>query len=143
MPFTAQPRRAGALVAALLLFAFSPGLESGAVRSAAWPGAAAPVGPPSLPPEQRSPGSREQPACDVAIAIDTPLGTAPLQGVVDVVGWAGDAAASADSGVDAVQLWVGGPPGEGTLLGEAQVGLSRPDLAEIGKNFTSAGWRYT
>src|SRR5262245_2907815 len=47
-----------------------------------------------------------QTGCETQLSIDTPTGTEPVRGVVEVTGWAVDQASTEGSGVDSVQLWL-------------------------------------
>ena len=58
-----------------------------------------------------------------------------------VSGWAADLTAQGWAGIDAVEVWAGDKSSGGTKLGNATVGLPRPDIAEIaGSNFTNSGF---
>jgi hypothetical protein len=58
-----------------------------------------------------------------------------------VSGWAADLTARGWSGIDAVEIWAGDKASGGTKLGNANVGLPRPDIGEIaGSNFVNSGF---
>ncbi len=47
----------------------------------------------------------------------------------------------ADTGVDAVHVYLDGPTGTGTIIGAATYGLARPDVAaHYGARFGLSGW---
>ncbi len=79
--------------------------------------------------------------CETTITLESPA-AGLVRGKVEVSGWAADPAAIEGSGVSAVQVWLGGPPGEGMLLGDAELGVSRPDLEAVSPNLAGAGFRY-
>jgi hypothetical protein len=58
-----------------------------------------------------------------------------------ISGWAIDRAAIAGSGIDLVQVLDGGC--EGAVIGAAEYGLERPDIAERdGEQFRYSGWKF-
>jgi Cellulase (glycosyl hydrolase family 5)/Bacterial Ig domain len=70
--------------------------------------------------------------------IDTPPESASLSGSATVTGWALDAGASSGTGVDRVAVYL-----DGAQLGNAEYGLSRPDVgAAYGARFTPSGFRF-
>src|SRR5947209_2606262 len=78
-------------------------------------------------------------------AAQAPAGNTPLRGYIDIpgpgavvvppfalAGWAIDLQATGPTvGVDAVQVWIAPPAGTFTLLGFAQLGIERADVAAI------------
>ncbi len=65
----------------------------------------------------------------VELAVETPAANATVSGSVQITGWAVDRTAAEGTGIQAVLVYVGGDSRSGTLLGEAQYGLDRPDIA--------------
>jgi hypothetical protein len=69
-------------------------------------------------------------------SLDTPESGAVINGLTDVRGWALDGRATDGTGVDRVQLYL-----DDTLVGDAQYGRPRPDVAtQYGQQFANAGW---
>jgi hypothetical protein len=62
------------------------------------------------------------------VAIDRPAAGATTPQRFTIIGWAADPA-GVGSGVDAVQVYLDGPQGQGVLLGTANYGEDRPDVA--------------
>lgn len=75
------------------------------------------------------------------MALDLPTHGSSVSANFTVSGWAINRFASSGTGVDAVHVWAFKTTGEQTLLGEATLGVSRPDIgAAFGSQFTSAGF---
>jgi hypothetical protein len=81
------------------------------------------------------------------MAIDAPVANAVLAQPFNMGGWAIDAGATANSGVDAVDLWAYPNPGSGTaprFVGSAGYGGTRPDVAAaFGAQFIASGFGFT
>ena len=76
------------------------------------------------------------PTGSLAGAVDLPASGAVVSSLTDVRGWALDARATGNSGIDRVQLYV-----DDTLVGNAQYGQPRPDVAnQFGQQFAASGW---
>lgn len=78
--------------------------------------------------------------------VDTPTaGTAFYPGAnVGITGWALDSSAQGWSGIDEVQVYLGQMGGGGTLLGQGNVGLARPDVAQaLGASTPAVGFQVT
>lgn len=68
--------------------------------------------------------------------LDTPENGAVISSLTDVRGWALDGSAAEGTGVDGVQLYL-----DGALVGDAQYGEPRPDVAtQFGPQFANSGW---
>src|SRR5690349_6793183 len=63
------------------------------------------------------------------INVDGPNDHATLREKADVLGWAVDRAARNNTGVDAVHIYLDGRAGVGRMLGQADYGLVRQDVA--------------
>src|SRR5262249_23585964 len=79
--------------------------------------------------------------------VETPAAEATVSGVVQIAGWAADPETTAPkgTGVDEVSVWLGGGPTTGgALLGLADYGQTRPDLAtSLGHvRFAFSGFRF-
>jgi uncharacterized protein (DUF2141 family) len=76
-------------------------------------------------------------ASDLRLVVDTP-GPGPLTLPANVAGWATDATAQGETGIDAVHIWAY-PAGGGPAIfaGEATYGHSRPDVAAALNNPSS------
>src|SRR5437763_6848774 len=76
------------------------------------------------------PGAGLARAAGVAtVQIDQPAAESHVAGSVAVVGWAADTEAAGGTGVDQIVLTLDGPLNQGTRLGPATIGVSRPDVA--------------
>lgn len=70
------------------------------------------------------------------VEIEQPAGGATIHGTLAVDGWAASRLSEDGTGVDGVEIWLGGGlgpnglPSAGLRLGEATYGLPRPDVAE-------------
>lgn len=78
------------------------------------------------------------------IEVDTLPDGAAVQGPVPIAGWAIDRAAPSGTGIDHVHLYLDGPAGQGTFLGEAEYLVERPDVAAAlgDPRYRTAGFRY-
>lgn len=65
------------------------------------------------------------------------------QGGLIVGGWSADLGVEEGTGVDRVVLFRDGPAGTGTYIGEAEYGLSRPDVVAVygAERLERSGWR--
>jgi hypothetical protein len=79
------------------------------------------------------------------MSIDAPRSGASVTQPFTIAGWAADLGATADSGVDAIDVWAF--PGSGaapTYVGRAAYGGARPDVAgAFGSQFLNAGYGVT
>jgi hypothetical protein len=77
------------------------------------------------------------------LAVDWPTEGALVGPHVVLSGWAVSPRGGAGAGIDAVQVYLDGPAGSGQLLGRADYGLPRPDIAELrgDERFAASGWR--
>ncbi|MBK9092476.1 MAG: SBBP repeat-containing protein [Anaerolineae bacterium] len=82
-------------------------------------------------------------APNVIAPIETPQDGAAVSGSVTISGYAIDRNSRTGTGVNTVHLYLDGPYGTGTFLGQAEYGLSRPDIGTRYGNarFTPSGWR--
>ncbi|MCA9239694.1 MAG: SBBP repeat-containing protein [Planctomycetales bacterium] len=81
---------------------------------------------------------------NVVAAIEQPLPGASISGVTDLRGFALDWSSATGPGTDAVRIYLDGPSGAGTLIGNATYGLPRPDVAaQYGAAFVLSGWELT
>src|SRR4051794_30450114 len=66
------------------------------------------------------------------ISVDAPAGTETIMNgdVMTIGGWAVDPANPA-TGIREVDVYLDGPPGTGTMIGQARYGLRRPDVASV------------
>src|SRR5829696_4617843 len=70
------------------------------------------------------------PLSTVRIVVDAPENDGASRDVLEIAGWAADTAASEGTGIDEVTLWLyQGDYADVTLIGRAEYGLPRPDLA--------------
>lgn len=85
------------------------------------------------------PGNR---AADIRVLLESPQPDAVVSGPLVVRGWAVDTLADSGTGIDVVEAWLDGPPGQGTLLGRLPYGVARPDVARLldRGGFTNAGF---
>ncbi len=81
------------------------------------------------------------------MTIDAPVANAVVSQPFNMGGWAIDLGATANSGVDAVDLWAYPNPGSGTpplFVGSAGYGGTRPDVAAaFGAQFSGSGFGLT
>ncbi len=112
---------------------------------------AAPTAPPkpAAPEKPAAPAPAKpdtpKPGPQPAMAIDTPSAGATVEQPFSISGWAVDRSATAGTGVDAVAIWAF-PAGnkEGRLLGLAEYGGARPDLAPVlGERFVNSRYHMT
>ncbi|MCB0206697.1 MAG: SBBP repeat-containing protein, partial [Anaerolineae bacterium] len=81
---------------------------------------------------------------NVVAPIEQPVPGAWISGIANLSGFALDWGSATGPGIDAVRLYLDGPSGTGTLLGDATYGLARPDVAaEYGTAFVLSGWQLT
>ncbi len=78
------------------------------------------------------------------IDVDALADGATVSGTVTVQGWAVDHAGGAGSGVDHVHLYLDGPAGQGSFIGEASYALDRADVAAALSNerFRASGFQF-
>jgi hypothetical protein len=83
-----------------------------------------------------------RPPGDPLLVVDTPSDGATLTTPFTLAGWAIDRDATADSGVDGVEVWESSPPGTRPFfVGFAQLGQPRADVAAVfGPQFANAGY---
>jgi thermitase len=88
------------------------------------------------------PGSR---TADVQLLLESPAADAIVLGSLTVNGWAVDTRAESGTGIDAVEAYLDGPPGQGAPLGPPRYGLDRQDVARIldRRGFANAGFTLT
>jgi subtilisin family serine protease len=88
------------------------------------------------------PGSR---TANLQLTLETPGPDAVVQGALTVNGWAVDTQAETGNGVDQIEAYLDGPPGEGRALGPVRSGLARPDVARVldRGGFANAGFSLT
>src|SRR5690242_13322333 len=81
----------------------------------------------------------------VELAVESPAPGTEVSGTVRIVGWALDHNSPADPGIDSVLVYAGGDASTGTLLGTAQFGLDRPDIAQRfgAPTFAASGFAFT
>jgi hypothetical protein len=80
------------------------------------------------------------------MSVDAPAAGAVVTSAFEVGGWALDTAATAGTGIDAVQFYVfpNGGAGAGVFVGSATYGTTRNDVAAIyGSRFTFSGFHFT
>ena len=87
-------------------------------------------------------GSR---TANVQLSLEAPGRDAVVQGALTVNGWAVDTMAETGSGVDQIEAYLDGPPGQGRALGPVRSGLARPDVARVldRGGFANAGFTVT
>ena len=87
-------------------------------------------------------GSR---TANVQLSLEAPGRDAVVQGALTVNGWAVDTLAETGSGVDQIEAYLDGPPGQGRALGPVRSGLARPDVARVldRGGFANAGFTVT
>ena len=76
------------------------------------------------------------------LVVDRPGDGAAVVSPTVLIGWAISPGNGASTGVDAVEVYLDGPMGTGTLLGAATYGLIRPDvaLASGDSRYAPSGW---
>lgn len=67
---------------------------------------------------------------DIKIFIDEPTKQKIVQDSFEVSGWALDTNAMLNPGIDSVEIWLDGLPGEGKLLAEGTLNKDRADVAQ-------------
>lgn len=82
-------------------------------------------------------------APNVIAPIETPVDGGAVAGSVTLSGYAIDRNSRSGTGIDTVHLYLDGPYGIGTFLGQAEYGLNRPDIGTRYGNvrFNPSGWR--
>lgn len=82
-------------------------------------------------------------APNVIAPIETPVDGGAVFGSVTISGYAIDRNSRSGTGISTVHLYLDGPYGTGTFLGEAEYGLNRPDIGTRYGNvrFNPSGWR--
>jgi subtilisin family serine protease len=87
-------------------------------------------------------GSR---TANLQLTLEAPGRDAVVQGALTVNGWAVDTQADAGSGVDQIEVYLDGPPGQGRALGPVRSGVARPDVARLldRGGFANAGFSVT
>ncbi len=89
-------------------------------------------------------GSRPTEVTRPAMSLDAPGANATVPQPFTINGWAIDAGAAADSGVDAIHVWAFPNPGSNqapVFVGVANYGRTRGDVAAVfGSQFTSSGF---
>ena len=80
---------------------------------------------------------------DVLINIDTPKNNQTVGGVITLEGWAIDKSATVTTGITAVHVYDGPANGQANFIGQATLGIARPDVAaSFGKgNLAPSGFR--
>ena len=88
------------------------------------------------------PGSR---TADVQLILESPAADTVVMGTLNVNGWAVDTQAESGTGIDTIEAYLDGPPGQGLPLGPPRSGLARPDVARIldRRTFSNAGFTLT
>jgi thermitase len=87
-------------------------------------------------------GSR---TANLQLTLEAPGRDSVVQGALTVNGWAVDTQAEAGSGVDQIEVYLDGPPGQGRALGPVRTGQARPDVARLldRGGFGNAGFSVT
>ncbi len=93
------------------------------------------------------PASAQPAATTVVTSVDAPSPGATLENGVQIFigGWAVDRSATSGTGIDEVRVYLDGPMNAGgTLLGNATLGFSRPDVAQALGNpaYANAGFNF-
>ncbi|MCL4386580.1 MAG: N-acetylmuramoyl-L-alanine amidase [Actinobacteria bacterium] len=80
---------------------------------------------------------------DVLINVDTPANNQTVGGVINLEGWAIDKSATVTTGISAVHVYDGPANGQANFIGQATLGIARPDVAAaFGKgNLTPSGFK--
>ena len=80
---------------------------------------------------------------DVLINIDTPTNNQTVSGVINLEGWAIDKSATVTTGISAVHVYDGPANGTANFIGQATLGIARPDVAAaFGKgNLAASGFK--
>ena len=68
---------------------------------------------------------------DVLMNIDVPAGNSNVSGTINLQGWALDRSATVTSGITAVHVYDGPANGPGNLVGIANYGIDRSDVAKV------------
>jgi subtilisin family serine protease len=88
------------------------------------------------------PGSR---TANLQLILEAPVADSVVLGTLTVNGWAVDVQAEGGTGIDTIEAYLDGPPGQGLPLGPPRYGLARPDVARIldRGGFANAGFTLT
>jgi subtilisin family serine protease len=88
------------------------------------------------------PGNRR---ATIQLSVDAPQSDAILGNRLVVNGWAVDALAEGGTGIDVVEAFLDGPPGQGQPLGRIPYGQARPDVARLLERggFSNVGFSLT
>lgn len=87
---------------------------------------------------------RQSNTTNVQALIKEPDASIVAPGRTTLSGYAIDLGSVAGTGIDAVDIYLDGPSGAGTLIGHASYGLSQPDVAtRYGGRFERSGWKLT
>lgn len=87
-------------------------------------------------------GSR---VASIQLTLESPAPDAVVLGPLTIRGWAVDTLAESGTGIDLVEAYLDGPPGQGQPLGPPRYGLARPDVARVldRRGFANAGFSLT
>lgn len=79
---------------------------------------------------------------DIRIAVDSPSSEEILSGNVKISGWALNKSYTEETGIKRIEIYLEGLDSDGKLIGEANYGVSRPDVAEYFENeyYTNSGY---
>lgn len=78
---------------------------------------------------------------NVRAPIEQPAAGAFVSSTVTLRGFAIDLASPSSTGIDRVSVYLDGPFGTGTLIGDPTYGINRPDIAaQYGARFGPSGW---
>ncbi|MHB8279537.1 MAG: N-acetylmuramoyl-L-alanine amidase [Candidatus Humimicrobiaceae bacterium] len=79
---------------------------------------------------------------DVLVNVDAPSNNQVVSGILNLQGWAIDRSATATTGITAVHVYDGPANGQANFIGQATLGIARPDVAaSFGKgNLTPSGF---
>jgi hypothetical protein len=87
---------------------------------------------------------RQSETTNVQAHIEEPDTTIVTPDKITLSGYAIDLGSLAGTGIDAVDIYLDGPSGAGTLIGRASYGLSQPEVAgRYGDRFQRSGWELT
>jgi len=94
----------------------------------------------SLAPVRRAAEGESEIRMHLDVVASTPCGLG-VGACVRVAGWALDPQAGIGAGIESVHVWAVGPTGTPVLVGEATLGVDRPDVgASFGAAFAKAGF---
>ncbi len=102
-----------------------------------------PPAPPATPSGQQQPPPPPQASFSgssaITLTVDTPTNDERITSKsLRIKGWAVDPSAGQGTGIDQVEVYIDGPRGQGSLLGQASYGIARQDVA----NALGGGDRY-